>query len=460
MYAQDTIAAIATPAGSGGIGIIKLSGPRALHIIAGFFRSRSPQPGPFQSHRLYYGHIIDPDDETVLDEVLISYMRSPATHTGEDVVEINCHGGYFLLQRVLELAVRHGARLAEPGEFTKRAFLNGRIDLTQAEAVIDIIDAQSDSSLKCAARRLQGYFTHALQKLRTALLDVAASLEALIDFPEEHFDDISLASLTEQLRDSSRKVQQLITTQQQSVIYRSGVQAIIVGKPNVGKSSLLNALLGTSRAIVTPIPGTTRDIIRETFLVSGVPVHLHDTAGIHSGGDPIEQAGIAMALQKMSEADLVLLVLDGSSPFDKHDKAVIDHISHEHVIAVINKSDLPQHPSLSNIQLLVPAAHIVRLSALSHQGIDDLLDVCASHVSNMQQTLAAQPIVVQARQTLALQTMFSALTSAAEGLGQGRTLDIVAIDVRASLDALGQLTGETVTDSILDTIFSRFCIGK
>lgn len=460
MYQKDTIAAIATPVGSGGIGIIKISGPQALQIIANFFRSATFRTRIPESHRLYYGVLFDPVDGSDLDEVLVAYMRGPTSYTGEDVVEINCHSGLILLRQVLDLALRHGARLAEPGEFTKRAFLNGRIDITRAEAVIDIIDAQSEMGLKVAARQLRGMLAQEIETMRQNLLDVAATVDAMIDFPEENLGDLSPAALRDRVAATASAVHRLIISHKQTVLYKAGIQAVIVGKPNVGKSSLLNALVGDARAIVTPLPGTTRDMIHETIHVQGIPVHLHDTAGIHPDGDHIENIGMEMTLTKMADSDIVLLVLDQSSALDERDLSLIDRIRQKNVITVLNKSDLPQGVSDSSVQSLLPAAHIVRVSALLHQGIDTLGQAIGRTIVHDAHELPSHALLTHTRHKRALESIHSALTVALDGLENGRALELVAIDLRTALDALGHLTGETMTDDVLDTIFSRFCIGK
>lgn len=460
MYVKDTITAIATPAGTGGIGIVKISGPNVLQIISGFFRSASFNPLSPVSHHLYYGIVFDPEDGSDLDEVLVSYMKGPSSYTGEDVVEINCHSGFLVLQKMLDMSVKGGARPAEPGEFTKRAFLNGRIDLTQAEAVIDVIDSKTEAGLKLASRQLRGALGEKAHQIKQDLLEITAYIEASIDFPEDDLDIGSTKDMGNKVNAIADKLLALIATYEEGSLYRAGIQAVIIGKPNVGKSSILNALLGDKRAIVTAIPGTTRDVIREAISIQGIPVKLHDTAGLHHGGDEIEKIGIDMTLSIISDADVVLFVLDGSRELDTHDRLIIENIKNKNVITIINKSDLPQLLSPHEMKTILPFKDMLQISALFHRGIEDLKDRLASNILRGKHNTPAGILISNTRQKSALEKTYNSLKFVCEGFQNNLSPELVAVDLQAALYCLGELTGETTTEDILDTIFSSFCIGK
>ena len=459
MYHHDTIAAIATPVGAGGIGIIKISGPDSLKIAAALFRSAAPNPQPLASHRIYHGTIVDPQDFSVIDEVLITFMRAPRTYTREDVVEINCHSGVIVLQKILGLVMRSGARPAEPGEFTKRAFLNGRIDLAQAEAVIDIIDAKTEASLKISSSQLRGRLSDILHALRDKLIDITAHIEAAIDFPEENIDPADSRDMECRLAEAAGKLQSLSTTYHEGKLYRLGVKTTIVGKPNVGKSSLLNALLGEDRALVTTMPGTTRDVIQETISVSGIPLVLQDTAGLHAGSDEIEKLGMALTRARLAEAELVLFVIDGSRQLDEHDRAIIAELSERRVIAVINKEDLPQAVSREQVQQLLPGP-AASVSAKYNSGLDRLRKLIQQTVLKFSVNSSADVIITSARQHDALDRTAVAVASARQGISNSRAPELIAVDLRIALQALGEITGETTAEDILERIFASFCIGK
>lgn len=460
MLQPDTIAAIATPAGIGGIGIVKLSGPRPFQIISPFFRSSSFIPQSPQTHRLYYGIIFDPDGGFDLDEVLVSYMKGPTSYTGEDVIEINCHSGFMVLQKVLELVVKGGARLAEPGEFSKRAFLNGRIDLTRAEAVIDIIEAQTESGLRLATRQLIGDLAQKVTVIREDLLEIISFIEASIDFFEDDPDSEPYDRMASRVLETSDNIFNLISTYEQGQLYRIGIQAVIIGKPNVGKSSILNALLGDKRAIVTSIPGTTRDIIKETINIQGIPVKLHDTAGLHNSNNEIERIGMDLTLSKITEADLVLLVLDGSCKLDSRDLSIINEINDKNLIAVINKSDLPQAFSPDDIQRNHNLTNILQVSALHHHGIKDLTNKIAKSALQGKHDMTSDALISNIRHKTALEKTWESLEFVHKGFLKKLSPELIAVDLHAALSSLGELTGETTTEDILDAIFCKFCVGK
>jgi len=459
MYLQDTIAAISTPVGAGGIGIIRISGPDAVKVASALFRSAAFDPRAPQSHRLYYGTIVDPQGCSSIDEVLITCMLAPRSYTREDVVEINCHSGVTVLQKILGLVVRCGARPAEPGEFTKRAFLNGRIDLAQAEAVIDIIEAKTEASLKIASAQLHGRLSDTLHALRDELIDITAHVEAAIDFPEEDIDPADARDMERRLIEITGKLQSLSATYHEGKLYRLGVKTTIVGKPNVGKSSLLNALLGEDRALVTPVPGTTRDVIQETISVRGIPLVLQDTAGLHAGSDEMEKLGMDLTRARLAEAELVLFVIDGSRDIDERDRAIMAELAGRKIIAVINKDDLPPAVSREQVRQLFPGT-AVSVSARNGSGLARLKELIHHTVLMFPHDSSADSIITSARQRDALDRTAVALSAAHQAVRNSRAPELIAVDLHAALQALGEITGETTAEDILERIFASFCIGK
>ena len=459
MYQEDTIAAISTPINEGGIGIIRISGPDAVKVASSLFRSAAFDPRVPQSHRLYYGTIVDPQDSSSIDEVLLTCMLAPRSYTREDIVEINCHSGLTVLRKILELVIQSGARPAEPGEFTKRAFLNGRIDLAQAEAVIDIIEAKTEASLKIASSQLQGGLSAKLHALRDALIDITSHVEASIDFPEEDIDLHDARENEHKLAAIREELQSLSATYNEGKLYRLGVKTIIVGKPNVGKSSLLNALLGEVRALVTPVPGTTRDFIQETISIRGIPLVLQDTAGLHAGNDEIEKMGMALTRARLSEAELVLFIIDASQQLDERDQAIMNELSSRQVIAVLNKEDLPPAVSPEQVQKLLPCP-AVSISARFGSGIDQLQELIYQTLLSSPHSSASDSIITNARQQDALVRTTAAVASAQQAVRESIAPELIAIDLHAALQALGEITGETTADDILERIFASFCIGK
>ncbi len=460
MYQQDTISAIATPPGRGGIGIIRLSGPHALQIVSDFFRSAAFNTQSVKTHYLYHGIIFDPEDGQGLDEVLVSYMQAPSSYTGEDIVEINCHGGPVVMQKLVDLTIKCGARLAEPGEFTKRAFLNGRIDLTQAEAVIELIDSKTDAALKLASCHLKGDLFKKVMDLKQDLLEITSFIEASIDFPEDGLDVDSAGDMEKKVHKISEKILLLILSFDEGSLYRTGIQAVIIGKPNAVKSSILNALLNDKRAIVTSIPGTTRDIIHETINIKGIPVKLLDTAGLHQSSNEIEKIGIDITLSKIAEADLVLLVLDGSRKIDNNDLSIIKKITTENIITVINKSDLPQVISMHEIKNILPVKNVLQVSALYQHGVDELKNRIYKIIRHDNHSASSKILISNVRHKSALEKTLASLQLVQAGLQKKLSPELVAVDLQAALVSLGELTGETTTEDILDAIFSKFCIGK
>lgn len=462
---NDTIAAISTAVGVGAIGIVRLSGPAAPQIMKTIFKPAGRRK-QLASHKLTYGQIIDPADQSVVDESMAVYLRAPRTYTREEMVEFHCHGGPLPLQRTLELVLNQGARLAEPGEMTLRAFLNGRIDLAQAESVMDVIGANTEAGLRLALDQLGGRLSTAVRCVRTQLLQTLAYLTALVDFAEE---DIPSEDVIGPLQHATAEVERLIESADAGIIYRQGVRVALVGRPNVGKSSLLNALLGQNRAIVTPIPGTTRDTLEETLNVRGVPVVLVDTAGITETSDIVEQIGIERSRAAIARADLPILVLDWSQPLDDADRLIASIIAersrnkqakHHTAIIVLNKRDQPPAFEQSKAQQLLPQALVVTTSALEQGGLDELEAAIHSSVMAGYTVLSDQPLVTNPRHRDALQRAAEYLRSALAAQIAGYPADLVGIDVTAAANALGEITGETVGEDLLHVIFSRFCIGK
>jgi len=456
---DDTIAAISTPAGVGGIGIIKISGPRAQEIACSLFRSPHVQ-GKLASHRLSYGEVVNPEDGSPLDEVLLSYMAKPHSYTREDVVEINCHSGYLVLRKILELVIKSGARLAEPGEFTKRAFLNGRIDLAQAEAVMDLIEARSLTALSAASSQLKGFLSHEVNRIREELLLLLSHLEAHIDFPEENVEPLSREEIEEKVQAAHCAVRRLLETYEDGKIYREGISVIIAGKPNVGKSSLLNALVGEKKAIVTPIPGTTRDAIEDMISLKGVPVKIIDTAGLREVTDLVEKEGVQVTRDKVTQADLVILVIDSHQGVDEEDRRIKEELQGKRVIIACNKIDLPPHISPDQVKEEFPGKVVVPVSALHHQGLDELKDAVVSEVIRHGIESPSEILVTSLRHKQGLEKAAGTLTKLLADIPRNLPPEYLALDLQAGLESLGEIVGMTTREDILDQIFSRFCIGK
>jgi tRNA modification GTPase len=452
----DTIAAISTPLGEAGIGIVRLSGPEAEPIARRLFRPRRPRPR-WQSHRLYLGHVLDAQGR-VLDEVLLTLMRAPQSYTREDVVEIHCHSGYAVLRAILGAALALGARPARPGEFTLRAFLAGRLDLSQAEAVLEVIQARTEASLRVAAAHLAGGLGRRLGGLRAVLVAILARLEAALDFPEEAAE-LSPEDIGEELDAPLRHLEELLGTYRQGRLLREGLDVVLAGRPNVGKSSLLNRLLDADRAIVTDIPGTTRDVIEESITLEGVALRLSDTAGLREARDKVEELGVARSQERLARADLVLYLVDRSDPLAPEDVRVLEELAGRPALVVVNKSDLPQRLDMEELRRASPHA-LVEISALTGEGIDELKQALVDSALGGGLKTAGD-LVTQARHYELLVRAREALDRARELLAQASPpWELVALEVKEALTALGEITGEEVGDAVLDHIFSRFCIGK
>ncbi len=454
---DDTIAAISTPIGEGGIGIVRLTGPDAANILQQLFVSGSRKDSPnLEPRTLHYGHIMDPSSAEVVDEVLAAYMPAPRTYTRQDVVEINGHGGIVALRRILSLCLRQGARLAEAGEFTARAFLNGRLDLAQAEAVLDIVQARTEVSLQAAMGQLAGRLSDEVRAVRKELVSALAYLEASIDFEE---DEIPAQEIGPHLEQALAWLSRLLADADRGIIYRQGIRAAIVGRPNVGKSSLLNRLLRTSRAIVTDIPGTTRDTLEETLNLQGLPAVLVDTAGItEKAQDLIERLGIERSRAALAQADLALFVVDAGQPLEEGDREIASLVRGRPAIVVLNKIDLlATPPSEHRIILDAPC---VAVSALTGQGMETLEEAIVEAVFTGKVMASEAPMVTSSRHKEALNRALDHVSSAHTAHLAGQLVDLVAIDLAAAVNALGEITGQTASEDLIDTIFSNFCLGK
>ncbi len=458
---NDTIAAIATALSASGIGIIRLSGEDAIKIADQLFISPKGKLLKDQrSHTLNYGYIVDPSTQKVIDEVLVSIMRQPNTYTKEDVVEINGHGGIIVMQKLLQLVLSLGARLAEPGEFTKRAFLNGRLDLSQAEAVIDIINAKTDMALKSSVGQLEGALSLRVKPVRQEILSLIAHIEASIDYPEYDIDDLSNALVIEQLDEMISTLNQLLETADNGKIIREGIQTIIVGKPNVGKSSLMNALLKERRAIVTDIPGTTRDTLEEYMTISGIPIKIIDTAGIRETEDIVEKIGVSRTKELIDDADLVIMMLDISVPISQEDYNVLELIKTKKAIVLVNKIDLNKQYELGYLKSLIKDLPFIPVSLKDNIGLEILektiKDMFLSGSIDFNQT----PYITNIRHKHALEKAINSLKTVISSIQNAMPEDCWAIDLKNAYDFLGEIIGESMGDSIIDQIFSQFCLGK
>lgn len=454
----DTIAGISTPLGIGGIGVIRISGPRALAVADRLFTAKSRRD--LLSHKVHLGEIKDPETGAVLDEVFLIPMRAPKTYTREDVVEIQCHSGSLILRKILEAVLKSGARLAEPGEFTRRAFLNGRIDLPQAEAVIDLISSKTQRSLELANRQRSGYLGREVARIKDDLANVLALLEAEIDFPEEETGETPRREVAAGLRNAAGRLASLLRTYEEGRLFREGVSAVIIGRPNVGKSSMLNRLLQEERAIVTSIPGTTRDVIEEIVNLNGIPLTLVDTAGLRAAQDIIEEEGIRRTRDCLARADLAIWVVDGSESLNPEDLDILPQVGSLKTIVALNKADLPAGASGTELRERIPDTPIVPVSALRGTGIEELKDQIHSLILKGGEETSAEVIISNMRHKQAVTEAHAAVCQALESWARNLSPEFAAVDLQRALSALGELVGETTSEDILDLIFSRFCIGK
>ncbi|WP_156290023.1 tRNA uridine-5-carboxymethylaminomethyl(34) synthesis GTPase MnmE [Oceanobacillus salinisoli] len=455
----DTITAISTPIGEGAIVIVRLSGSEAIQLTSEVFKGKNLQE--VDSHTINYGKIIDPETNEVADEVMVSVMRAPKTFTREDVVEINCHGGMVAVNRVLEMLLSRGARLAEPGEFTKRAFLNGRIDLSQAEAVMDLIRAKTDKAMNVALKQMDGRLSGLIQRLRQDLLETVAHVEVNIDYPE--YDDVEEMShevMRTKTKEVHSEIEQLLQVAKQGKILREGLGTAIIGRPNVGKSSLMNTLVQENKAIVTEIPGTTRDIIEEYVNVRGVPLRLVDTAGIRETEDIVERIGVERSRKVLKESDLILFVLNYNEELTEEDMKLFEAVKGLEYIVIINKTDLEQKLDLEKVKETAGDRPIVTTSLLKEEGVDELEKAIADTFFSGEIDSGDLTYVSNVRHIQLLNKAKKALEDAIEGIELGMPMDIVQIDVTRTWEFLGEIIGDTASDSLIDQLFSQFCLGK
>ncbi len=460
MIFDDTIAAIATPVGEGGIGIVRISGPAAHEI--GFKILTNIKKVSFSEiieRKVYHGLITNPSTKQTMDEILFFYLKKPKSFTGEDTLEIQAHGGMYLITKILEIVLQNGARMAEPGEFTQRAFLNGRIDLVQAESIIDLIRAKTEKSHELALTQLSGKTTKALAEIENALYQILITIEATLDFPEEGIPELQKEQMLEQASFIHQKLSSTLEGVNEGQKIRDGIKLVIVGRPNVGKSSLLNELLQEERAIVTPIPGTTRDIIEAPIQLRGVPIRLIDTAGLRETENVIERIGISKTEDYIAQADLILLVLDGSQPLSAEDNRVIDKITERKVLVIINKTDLPQKLKKRDLTGF-DSNQIIELSLLTKKGLNEVEAKIIQLVGLGSINLDDRPLLSRIRHKHALENGVSALEEFISGLSLGRSEDLLAVDLRSCLNSLGLISGKNVSNEVIHGIFAQFCIGK
>ena len=459
IHCEDTITAIATPLGKGAIGIVKISGSKSLEILKKLFRTKSgKKKESFEDRRMTYGLIVDRNGNPI-DEVLVVYMKKPKTFTGEDVVEIHSHGGIVVVKKILQEVMACGARLAEPGEFTMRAFLNGKIDLLQAEAINDIVNAVSESSLRVAFNQLEGGLSKKIKEIRDEIVELKALLETAVDFPEEDVEIMEEGEVKERLEKTIKKISQLLATFNTGKILKEGIKVVIAGRPNVGKSSLLNAMLQEDRAIVTEIPGTTRDVIEETAVISGVPIRLIDTAGLRKSKDKVEEIGIERTKKSIKEADVVLFVVDGHEGFTDEDERVLKLVEGKPVLLVINKKDKGLKFFCKDAKRF---ADCVEVSAKTGEGLEELAEKIAKIVMFKPiEEVSLEPVLTNERQKKLLEEAKESLENALASIESGfSSPEIVCLDVDKALESLGKMVGEVTTEDILGIIFSKFCIGK
>ncbi|MCY8019585.1 tRNA uridine-5-carboxymethylaminomethyl(34) synthesis GTPase MnmE [Bacillus licheniformis] len=459
---MDTIASISTPMGEGAIAIVRMSGPEALAIADKVYKGpRGKRLSSVDSHTINYGHIVDPETEKVVEEVMVSVLKAPKTFTREDIVEINCHGGLVTVNQVLQLVLREGARLAEPGEFTKRAFLNGRIDLSQAEAVMDLIRAKTDRAMNVAMNQMEGRLSSLIKRLRAEILETLAHVEVNIDYPEyDDVEEMTHKMLIEKATKVKKEIEALLTTSEQGKILREGISTVIIGRPNVGKSSLLNSLVHETKAIVTDIPGTTRDVIEEYVNVRGVPLRLVDTAGIRETEDIVERIGVERSRQVLKEADLILLVLNYSESLSDEDIKLFEATKGMDIIVIVNKTDLEQKLDLDRVRELAGNQPVVTTSLLKEEGIDELEEAIQSLFFTGAIESGDLTYVSNTRHISLLHEAKRAITDALEGIENDVPIDMVQIDLTRCWEVLGEIIGDAVHESLIDQLFSQFCLGK
>ena len=451
---EDTIAAISTAYGEGGIGIIRVSGDEAFSVVQKIFT------GKLREREMVYGHVFDPETKDTIDEVMVCCFRGPKSYTAEDVCEIQCHGSVVSLKKILSLTLENGARLAEPGEFTKRAFLNGRLDLSQAEAVIDLIKSRTEKTFEVALDQLQGGFSGKIRELRAGLVDLLVDLTVNIDYPDEDIEEVTYEKLREGLENLGSEIDGLLGTAGTGRIMREGLRISIIGKPNVGKSSLMNALLRESRAIVTAIPGTTRDVIEEDLSIGGVPVILTDTAGIRKTDDTIEKIGIEKSKEAFNKADLIIFIADLSRELEEEDREILEAARDRKVICLMNKSDLERKLDTEELKKELPDAVFIEASVTEGEGVPELEKTIKNMVFGGEVSQKSSLIVTNARHEALLREAKKAIGDALQLTELGEPLELIEIDVNQAYASLGLIIGEEVGDDIINEVFRRFCLGK
>ena len=456
---EDTISAISTSLGEGGIGIVRMSGKEAFSIARNIFEKKIKKTEP-ENYKLNYGYIKDPETGKIIDEVLVSFMSAPYTYTRENVVEINCHGGIVPLKRILDLTLRQGARLADPGEFTFRAFMNGRIDLSQAEAVIDIIRARTETAGEVAVSQVGGKLSQKINLIKDEIERILTLVEVNIDFPEEDIEETQQEEFKENIKEMIEKIKEILDTAEQGKVIREGIKTAIIGKPNVGKSSLLNALLKEQRAIVTEIPGTTRDLLEEVINIKGLPLKVIDTAGIRHTSDLVEKIGVERAEGLIFESDLILFILDAHSGIEEEDQNIIEKIKGKKSIVIINKTDLVEQEKVDQLEKEIKEAPVLKTSIKFGRGVKELEEEIAGLFFERGIPAAESVLISNTRHKASLEKSKEFLEEALKTLEEGLTMDLVTIDLKCSWEALGEITGENLDEKIISKIFSEFCIGK
>lgn len=456
---SDIIAAVSTAIGNAGISIIRMSGEGVFDIASTIFKGKG-NFFEYPSHTIHYGKIVDPGKDEIIDEVLITKMVSPRTYTTEDVVEINCHGGYVTAKRILDLLIRHGARPAEAGEFTKRAFLNGRIDLVQAEGIMDLIGSITEKSSTVAVTQLEGRLSQKLNSIRKKLIEILAEIEVNLDYPEYDFEEVTISKCVDIVNEIIVELESLIESFDYGKVLREGINVAIIGKPNAGKSSLLNRLSGKNRAIVTDIPGTTRDVLEEYVNIKGIPINLLDTAGLREATDEVEKIGVEKALEVINTADLILFVLDGQTGFEKTDQDILQNVSKfkEKTLFIVNKTDKTDERKLKEIRQIIP--EVIEISVLEDSGIDVLEKAIQNYVNKTEIDTQNQVIITNARHKKLLAETLDSLKSVLFAADGGMTLDLIAMDIKEAAEKIGNITGHEISEEVVMNIFERFCIGK
>ena len=456
---MSTIASISTAPGIGGIGIIRMSGEKTFEILGKIFKAKTPQKiEEIKGYTIKYGHIVEEDE--IIDEVLVSYFKEPKSYTTENMCEINSHGGNVIVKKILELCLKNGAELAEPGEFTKRAFLNGRIDLAQAESVIDVINAKSDKEAKSGIKQLEGYLSKEIKKIKQEILDVLVNIEVTIDYPEYDIPEVQENEMKKMLESVENNLDKLEKSFDNGKIIKEGIKTAIIGKPNAGKSSLLNAILKEERAIVTDIAGTTRDTIEEFITINGIPLKLVDTAGIRSASDEVEKIGIEKSIKQAEEADLIIAIFDSSKELTQEDLEILDLIKYKKSIILLNKTDLSAIITEQDERLTAVTQNILKISALNKTGIEELYEKISEMFNLNEINLDNDILITNVRHKNIISKAIENVKKANEAIDMNMPIDIITIYIKDILEDLGEITGEVVTDDIINEIFSKFCLGK